>query len=140
MRSLEEERTANRLDRESWRERESELKDAFEDALRESRRLMGEEAARVYPMHIPRKARPLEVVTGVKKYGVAAGIAVAAVLVFLAGHFILSGSRTVPEPLSATVPVQNPVQQQRAVAPTPGPSDQKPPMPFLAASGPADSY
>jgi DNA-binding response OmpR family regulator len=137
MRSLEEERAISTRDRDRWQEREDELKDAFEDALRESRRLMGEEAARLYPMHIPRQARPLEVVTGMKKYGIAVGLAVAVVAIFLSGYFILSGSKEAPE----SAVVSSSVQREQATASVNKPSGQaRPPMPYISASGPADSY
>jgi DNA-binding response OmpR family regulator len=137
MRSLEEERAISTRDRDRWQEREDELKDAFEDALRESRRLMGEEAARLYPMHIPRQARPLEVVTGMKKYGIAVGLAVAAVAIFISGHFILSGPKQAPE----STAVSSSAQREQAPASANNPSGQaRPPMPYIATTSPADSY
>ncbi|MDF1536023.1 MAG: response regulator [bacterium] len=137
MHSLDEERTFFREERDKWRERENELKDAFENALRESRRIMGEEAARLYPMHIPRQARPLEVVTGMRKYGVTAALAAAAVVLFLSGHFILSRFDA-PQEKTA---VSSGGQQTQPVTRTPEPQEtSRPPVPYLSSSGPGDSY
>lgn len=133
MRSLEEERSAYRIDKEAWSAKEGELKDAFEDALRESRRLMGEEAARLYPMHIPRRSRPLEVVTRTSKYGIAAAAAVVALVLFAGGYF--AKSRTSATPGQAVQPVQT-----MTTAPEPQIPAGQPPVPWIARSGPEDTY
>ncbi|MCK5352477.1 hypothetical protein KAJ77_07850, partial [bacterium] len=133
MRSLEEERAAYGKDREAWGAKEGELKEAFEDALRESRRLMGEEAARLYPMHIPRRSRPLEVVTRTSKYGIAAAAAVAALVLFAGGYF--AKSRTSATPGQAVKPVQS-----MTTAPEPQIPAGQPPVPWIARSGPEDTY
>jgi DNA-binding response OmpR family regulator len=133
MRSLEEERSAYREDRESWSSREGELRDAFEDALRESRRLMGEEAARLYPMHIPRVNRPLEVMASSSKYRIAATAAIAALVIFGIGYFARSKmGATADKPV---IPVQS-----RTSAPEPKISTGKPPEPWIVRSGPEDTY
>jgi DNA-binding response OmpR family regulator len=133
MRSLEEERSAYREDRESWSSREGELRDAFEDALRESRRLMGEEAARLYPMHIPRGSRPLEVVTSTSKYRIAAIAAIATLVLFGIGYFTKSK-------FDATSDKAVPPVQSMTPAPVPQISAGKPPEPWIARSGPEDTY
>jgi chromosome segregation ATPase len=133
MRSLEEERSAYRKEREDWSAKEGELRDAFEDALKESRRLMGEEAARLYPMHIPRHNRPLEVVTRTSKYGIAAAAVAIALLLFAGGYiFKLKNSSG---PGQAGMPVAGP----SAYAEPQGPG-RMPVEPWVASSGPEDSY
>lgn len=133
MRSLEEEKSAYRKDKEAWSAKEGDLQDAFEDALRESRRLMGEEAARLYPMHIPRRSRPLEVVTMTSKYGIAAAAAIAAIVLFAGGYF--AKSRTGDTLGKAVIPVQSVTN-----APEPRILAGKPPEPWIARSGPEDTY
>ena len=133
MRSLEEEKSAYLKDREAWSAKEGDLQDAFEDALRESRRLMGEEAARLYPMHIPRRSRPLEVVTITNKYGIAAAAAIAAIVLFAGGYF--AKSRTGDTSGKAVIPVQSVTN-----APEPRILAGKPPEPWIARSGPEDTY
>ena len=133
MRALEEEKSAYRKDRTMWSEKEGELKQSFEDALRESRRLMGEEAARVYPMHMPGRSRPLEVVTWKSKYGIAAVAAVAALVIFAGGY--LAKSRNDTTSAQTVIPVQN-----MATAPEPQIPAGKPPKPWIARSGPEDTY
>jgi DNA-binding response OmpR family regulator len=133
MRSLEEERSSYREDRESWSSRERELKDAFEDALRESRRLIGEEAARLYPIHIPRGNRPLEVMTSTSKYRIAATAAIAALVLFGIGYLARSKIGTTTD--KAVIPVQS-----MRPAPEPQISAGKPPEPWIARSGPEVTY
>jgi hypothetical protein len=88
-------------------------------------------------MHSPRQARPLEVVTGLKKYGIAAGLAVVAVVVFLSGYFVLGRVDRPP----VTTAVSSSGQQSVPVARTPEPQAPTPPsMPYLATTGPGDSY
>jgi DNA-binding response OmpR family regulator len=133
MRSLEEERSAYGKDRQAWSAKEGELKEAFEDALRESRRLIGEEAARLFPMHIPKRSRPLEVVTRTSKYGIAAAAAVAALVLFAGGYF--AKSRTSDTPGQAVKPVQS-----MSTAPEQQIPAGQPPVPWIARSGPEDTY
>ncbi|MDF1526574.1 MAG: response regulator [bacterium] len=133
MRALEEEKSAYRKDRAMWSEKESELKESFQDALRESRRLMGEEAARIYPMHMPGRSRYLEVVTWKGKYGVAAIAAVAALVIFAGGYLAKTrndaGSGQVAIPLPGI-----------AAVPDPQIPAGKPPKPWIASSGPEETY
>ena len=133
MRALEEEKSAYRKDRAMWNEKEGELKQSFEDALRESRRLMGEEAARVYPMHMPGRSRPLEVVTWKSKYGIAAVAVVAALVIFAGGY--LAKSRNDATSGQAAIPVPG-----IATVPDPQIPAGKPPKPWIARSGPEDTY
>ncbi|UCF89269.1 MAG: response regulator [bacterium] len=133
MRSLQEEKTAYRKDREAWSAREGELRDAFEDALRESRRLMGEEAARLYPMHIPRTSRPLEVVTRTSRYGLAVAAAATAILVFAGGYLLKSKvDRPSGQTAAQVQSVSSPAKPQSPYG--------RPPEPWIARSGPEETY
>ncbi len=133
MRSLEEEKSAYRKDRDAWRSREGELSEAFEDALKESRRLMGEEAARLYPMHIPGRSRPLEVVTRTSRYGIAAAATVVALVLFGGGYF--AKSRVGATADQAITPVQ-----RMANAPESRIQTGKLPEPWIARSTSKDTY
>jgi DNA-binding response OmpR family regulator len=133
MRSLEEERSVYRKEREDWNAKEGELRDAFEDALKESRRLMGEEAARLYPMLMPRQNRPLEVVTRTSKYGIAAAAVVLVLVVFAGGYFLR------PKTSSNSSPAILPAAGQSAPA-GPHASGNMPVEPWVASSGPEDGY
>ena len=133
MRSLEEERSAYRKDKEAWDTKELELRDAFEDALRESRRVMGEEAARLYPIHLPGRSKTLEVATRASKYGIAAAAAVAVLVIFGGGYF--AKSRIGTNSSQAVLPVR-----EMAVAPVPQAPVGKPPKPWVVRSGPEDTY
>jgi len=133
MKALEEEKSAYRRDKAMWSEKEDELKQSFEEALREGRRLMGEEAARLYPMHMPGRSRPLEVVTWKSKYGIAAVAAAVAVVLFAGGY--LAKSKNGTKTVRPAIPVQ-------AVTNVPEPqmSAGEPPKPWIVRSGPEDSY
>ena len=133
MGALEEEKSAYRKDRAMWNEKEGELKQSFEDALRESRRLMGEEAARVYPMHMPGRSRPLEVVTWKSRYGIASVAVVAALIIFAGGYLAKSGNDATSG--QAAIPVPG-----IATVPDPQIPAGKPPKPWIARSGPEDTY
>ena len=130
MRALEEERSAYRKEREAWSAREGELREAFEDALMESRRLMGEEAARLYPMHIPRRSRPLEVVTMKSKYGIAAAAVMVALILFSGGYFFRSKTGTSSD--QAVLPAQT-----QPTAPVPQITASNPPGLWI---GKSDTY
>ena len=130
MRALEEERSAYRKEREAWSAREGELREAFEDALMESRRLMGEEAARLYPMHIPRRSRPLEVVTMKSRYGIAAAAALAALVLFSGGYFFRSKTGATSD--QTVVPTQT-----QQAAPEPQITASNPPELWI---GKSDTY
>lgn len=90
MNSLDEDRRAFRQEKEKWQKREDELRFAFEDAIAQNRKIMGEEVARLYPVHLPKAKKPLEVVSGSRKYGLAAGTVVMFAMIFVFGYLLLS--------------------------------------------------
>ncbi len=132
MRSLEEEKAVFRREREEWIAREKELKDSFEEAVRESRLLMGD-AARYYPMHVPRHQRPLEVLTGTKRFGLYAVSALAVVVLALGGAFILSRSGKDRAVVSEVPGPQAEVPRREE-----GPG--QPPGAWVNTAGPAEAY
>jgi DNA-binding response OmpR family regulator len=133
VRSLEEEREAYQRERSQWTEKEVELRDAFEDALKESRRLMGEEAARLYPMHVPRRTRPLEVVTWTSKYGIVAAAVLAGVVLFSGGYLLRSRGVSPQARAPEQVQSQAPATGQQTVHFTP-------PAPWIARQSPEATY
>jgi len=90
MSSLEEERTTFQKERESWIEREKDLRHMVEAALEEQRKIMGEEVARLVPMPIQSQGRTIEVVTGIRKWGIAVALSLLSIVIFVSGYLILS--------------------------------------------------
>ncbi len=133
MRSLDEERSAYRRDREDWSTREGELKEAFEDAIKESRRAASEGAARFYPMRIAGRTRTLEVVSRKNRYGIAAAAAIAAVILFAGGYYANKRSR--PTLGTAVVTIQNEKSADNLQV-----EKVKPPETWIESPGPQKSY
>jgi len=90
MDTLEAERNEHRRERERWRAREDDIKESMEEFFEERRRVMGEEISRFYPTPVTRAARPLEVVTGRRKMGLAAVFALLFLIAFLLGFLVIS--------------------------------------------------
>ena len=118
--SLSDEKEALSRERDRWRKKEEELRFAFEDALAENRRIIGEEASRFFPMHVPRETRPLEVVTGKRKLMLGLVMAAVFLLVFFTGYVVLSwiGSEKEQAPVQEAVTVPSPGDRREA-APRP---------------------
>ena len=90
MRSLEAERTEHQRERDNWQAKEGELKNRVEDFLDERRRMMGDEIARMFPVHVRGDAQTYEVVSGRKKLGNIALVLLLVVVAFLLGFLTLS--------------------------------------------------
>ncbi|UCF29913.1 MAG: response regulator [bacterium] len=90
MEALERERSEHKREREGWRDREEDLKKMVEDFLDERRRTMGDEIARMFPVHVRGNARPYEVVSKKRRFGQIALVVLLAVVAFLLGYLTLS--------------------------------------------------
>jgi DNA-binding response OmpR family regulator len=133
MTSVQEDREAFKEEKERWRSREEELRTAFEEALAENRRIVGEETAKLYPMLLPKRSRPLEVVTGTRRYWVAAAMTVLLVAVFILGYLVLS--RRGESPRTTSVPGEIEGKTEAGVI-----NATVLPIPHVLSSGRSSSY
>ncbi len=88
--SLEAERNEHQRERDTWQAREQDLRGMVEDFLDERRRMMGDEIAQMFPVHVRRNAPAYEVISGKRKLGNIALAILLLVLVFFLGYLTLS--------------------------------------------------
>ncbi|TNF45208.1 response regulator [bacterium] len=88
--TLEAERVEHKREREQWRAREDDIRKSMEEFFEERRRTMGEEISRYYPAPTSRTSRPLEVVTGRRKFGFMTMFVLLLLIAFLLGFLVIS--------------------------------------------------